>query len=163
MAVTETDAGTMRLHHVALVSENLPALTQFYLDVLGLDQMTGPRDRSGVSVFKPIEGYSRPTAQGAAGVPADFLSAGSGDDLQLHLCLRNPYMGGESGMVANPVGNGHVAFRCDDIEAFKARLKRLHIPFADCGEWAVKGWYQIFFYDPAGTVVEVHQVMDGGA
>ncbi len=148
----------MRLHHIALVSENLPQLTQFYIDVLGLDQMSGPRDRGGVTVFNPIEGYSRPSASGASGVPADFLSAGAGDDLQLHLCLRNPYMGG--GMTVNPVGAGHIAFRCDDIEEFKDRLKRLKIPFADCGEWAVQGWYQIFFYDPAGTVVEVHQVTD---
>ncbi|WP_116996708.1 VOC family protein [Desertimonas flava] len=158
-----SDTGTLNLHHVALVSENLPGLTEFYVNVLGLEQMTGPRDRSGVSVFNPIEGYSRPTAAGATGVPADFLAAGRGEDLQLHLCLRNPYIGGAGGMVANPVGKGHVAFRCEDIEAFKARLRRHHIPFADCGEWAVRGWYQIFFYDPAGTVVEVHQVMDGGA
>ena len=42
-------------------------------------------------------------------------------------------------------------------EAFKVLLREKKIPFADYGEWAVKGWYQIFFEDPEGTVIEVHQ------
>jgi len=32
------------------------------------------------------------------------------------------------------------------------------IPYSDYGDWAMEGWRQIFFYDPAGAVVEVHQV-----
>ena len=31
------------------------------------------------------------------------------------------------------------------------------VPFADYGTWAMGGWYQIFFYDPAGNIIEVHQ------
>ena len=30
--------------------------------------------------------------------------------------------------------------------------------YADYGAWAMKGWSQIFFYDPAGNIIEVHQV-----
>ena len=25
--------------------------------------------------------------------------------------------------------------------------------------WAMKGWHQIFFHDPEGNVIEVHQIM----
>jgi len=30
---------------------------------------------------------------------------------------------------------------------------------SDWGSDAVKGWHQIFFYDPIGNVIEVHQVL----
>ena len=57
----------------------------------------------------------------------------------------------------NPVDRGHIAFRTDDIEAFKAMLREKNIPFADYGVWAMGGWYQIFLQDPDGTIIEVHQ------
>ena len=59
----------------------------------------------------------------------------------------------------NPVERGHIAFRTDDIDAFKKRLKGKGIPFSDYGAWAMKGWEQIFFHDPDGNVIEVHQVL----
>ena len=31
-------------------------------------------------------------------------------------------------------------------------------PYSDYGTWAMNGWHQIFFHDPDGNVVEVHQV-----
>ena len=51
---------------------------------------------------------------------------------------------------------GHIAYRCDDIAAFKAHLEAKRIPYSDWGERAVNGWHQIFFYDPDGKVIEVH-------
>ena len=53
---------------------------------------------------------------------------------------------------------GHIAFRTDDIAAFKKRLDEKGIPYSDYGSWAMNGWHQIFFYDPDGNVIEVHQV-----
>ncbi len=53
-----------------------------------------------------------------------------------------------------------VAFRPDDIAAFKGRLEEKGVPYADYGKWAMNGWYQIFFYDPEGNVIEVHQADD---
>jgi glyoxylase I family protein len=32
------------------------------------------------------------------------------------------------------------------------------VPYSDYGTWAMNGWHQIFFHDPDGNVVEVHQV-----
>jgi glyoxylase I family protein len=44
------------------------------------------------------------------------------------------------------------------MAAFKQRLQDKGIPYADYGAWAMQGWEQIFFYDPAGNIIEVHQV-----
>jgi glyoxylase I family protein len=56
------------------------------------------------------------------------------------------------------VERGHIAFRTDDIAAFKRRLEERKIPYSDYGAWAMSGWEQIFFYDPDGNIIEVHQV-----
>jgi catechol 2,3-dioxygenase-like lactoylglutathione lyase family enzyme len=58
---------------------------------------------------------------------------------------------------SHPLERGHIAFRTDDIAAFKRRLREEGIPFADYGAWAMNGWEQTFFHDPEGNVVEVHQ------
>jgi glyoxylase I family protein len=36
--------------------------------------------------------------------------------------------------VVNPVERGHIAFRTDDIEAFKKRLEDKGIPYSDYGK-----------------------------
>jgi len=94
--------------------------------------------------------------------PATFVAAGEPSELQVHLCKRDEHLATRYGQAVNPILHGHIAFRCDDIEAVKARLEEHGVPYADYGIWAVKGWYQIFVYDPVGTVIEIHQVMDGG-
>jgi glyoxylase I family protein len=77
--------------------------------------------------------------------------------IQLHLTPRDITNSFRSGHVVNPLDTGHVAYRTDDIEAFKKHLDEQNIPYSDWGSDAVKGWHQIFFYDPIGTVIEVHQ------
>ena len=39
----------------------------------------------------------------------------------------------------------------------KKRLDEKGIRYSDYGGWAMAGWHQIFFYDPDGNVIEVHQ------
>ena len=56
------------------------------------------------------------------------------------------------------MARGHIAYRTDDLQAFMAHLDERDIPYSEWGHAAVAGWRQIFFYDPVGTVVEVHQV-----
>jgi catechol 2,3-dioxygenase-like lactoylglutathione lyase family enzyme len=63
----------------------------------------------------------------------------------------------KNGHTINPVEHGHIAFRTDDIEAFKAMLDTKQIPYSDYGTAFAKEWYQIYFYDPEGNVIEVHQ------
>ena len=45
----------------------------------------------------------------------------------------------------------------DDIKTFLKILKREKIPFSDYGTTFAKEWHQVFFQDPEGNVVEVHQ------
>ena len=47
-----------------------------------------------------------------------------------------------------------------DVAAFKKRLEDKGIPYSDFGTWAMNGWHQIFFYDPDGNIIEVHQVTE---
>ena len=66
----------------------------------------------------------------------------------------------KSGQVVNPLERGHIAYRTDDIEAFMKHLEAQGIPYSDWGSDAVKGWHQVFFYDPDGNVIEVHQLVN---
>ena len=76
----------------------------------------------------------------------------------MHLAERDLQIGFKTGQVINPLEKGHIAFRTDDIAGFKKRLEARGIPFSDFGAWAMSGWQQIFFHDPDGNVIEVHQV-----
>jgi glyoxylase I family protein len=76
---------------------------------------------------------------------------------QFHLATKDLELGFRMKHIANPVERGHIAFRTDDIEAFKKRLEDKGILYSDYGKWAMNGWYQIFLYDPDGNVIEVHQ------
>ena len=98
---------------------------------------------------------ARDTTQGYA-APVAFMTDGQ---TQVHLAETDLGVGFRTNHVVNPLDRGHIAFRTDDIEAFKMRLKEKDIPYSDYGQWAMNGWYQIFFYDPAGNVIEVHQVI----
>ena len=64
-----------------------------------------------------------------------------------------------NGGVINPIERGHIAFRTDDIEAFKAHLEAHGVPYSDYGTNFAEEWHQVFFHDPEGTVVEVHAVV----
>lgn len=134
----------MKLHHVNVVSEDVPGLIEFYRDDLGL-----------ASVDLPVNAelrnmYARPFA---------FMNAGDAQELQLHLCGRDMNVGFRNGHAVNPVAHGHVAFRTSNIERVKRRLNERGIPYADFGVWAIEGWYQIYLCDPAGTVLEIHEVL----
>ena len=93
------------------------------------------------------------TTDGYAGEVA-FVTDGQ---TQLHLAERDLGVGFRTKNAINPVERGHIAFRTDDIEAFKRHLTDKGVPFSDYGAWAMNGWEQIFFHDPEGNVVEVHQ------
>ena len=64
----------------------------------------------------------------------------------------------KTGHTINPLEKGHIAYRTDDLEAFKKHLNKLNINFSDWGETAVAGWKQIFFHDPDGNIIEVHEI-----
>jgi glyoxylase I family protein len=132
----------IKLHHVNVCSKNVPGLEEFYRDVLDLE----PERSLEAGRILDKDGYPGAVA---------FLSDGT---TQFHLAEKDFGISFRTGQAVNPVERGHIAFRTDDIDAFKRRLKEKGIPFSDYGAWAMKGWEQIFFYDPEGNVIEVHQV-----
>lgn len=130
----------LKLHHVNFCSKDVASMERFYSSVLGL-------------VPEPALNGSRVTSQGYAGEVA-FLTDG---ETQFHLATKDLDVGFRTGQALNPVERGHIAFRTDDIVAFKKRLEAAGVPYADYGTWAMNGWHQIFFHDPEGNVIEVHQ------
>ena len=133
----------LKLHHVNLSTVDVGAMDRFYRDVLDLQP-------------EPGMAALRVKQQGYAG-NVSFVTDGT---TQMHLAEKDLQVGFRTGQVVNPLEKGHIAFRTDDIEAFKRRLDGKGIPYSDYGAWAMSGWQQIFFYDPDGNVVEVHQVAE---
>ena len=134
----------LRLHHINLATENVERLDRFYRDVLGLSEET-----DGLPTLEKKKGYAGDVA---------FRTDGA---IQMHLAQKDVHAGFNSGQFVNPVSHGHIAYRTDDLEAFKAHLEAQGVPYADWGNRAVAGWSQIFFYDPDGNVIEVHAVDEG--
>ena len=131
----------IKLHHVNLCSTNVAAMDEFYRTVLDLEP-------------EPSMAASRVVTGGYPG-DVSFVTDGT---IQLHLAEKDLQVGFRTGHAINPMERGHIAFRTDDIEAFKRRLEEKGIPFSDYGARAMEGWQQIFFHDPDGNVIEVHQV-----
>jgi len=132
----------LKLHHINYSTVNVPEMDRFYRDVIGLDSEVD-------DLLPPLE-----KNKGYAGDVA-FVTDG---DIQVHLAERDIQAGFKTGQIVNPVVKGHIAYRTDDIAAFKEHLEKLGVDYSDWGNTAVKGWQQIFFYDPDGNVIEVHQV-----
>ena len=134
----------IKLHHVNVCSKNVPGLEEFYRDVLDL------APEPSLEAGRILDSRATPAS-------VAFLSDGT---TQFHLAEKDFGISFRTGQAINPVERGHIAFRTDDIEAFKKRLTDKGIPFSDYGAWAMKGWEQIFFHDPEGNVIEVHQVRE---
>src|SRR5579871_3072819 len=133
----------LKLHHVNFCTSDVPAMNEFYRSILDLEP-------------EPSLNDVRVTEQGYAGKVA-FLHDGT---TQFHLAEKDLGVGFRTRQAVNPLDRGHIAFRTDDIAAFKKRLDEKGIPYSDYGTWAMNGWHQIFFYDPEGNVIEVHQVRE---
>lgn len=131
----------LELHHVNVCTHDVPGLNDFYRKVL---QLGGINDDEHVQ--DTTKGYY-------SGV--EFVTDGQ---IEFHLATTDMGVSYRTKQPVNPLERGHIAFRTDDIEAFKKHLTDLGVPFADYGVWAMAGWYQVFFQDPAGTIIEVHQI-----
>ena len=130
----------LTLHHINLCTDNVEKMDQFYQEILGLG-----RETNDLPILEKKKGYAGDVA---------FVSDGK---IQMHIAQRDNQAGFKTGQIVNPVSRGHIAYRTDDLETFKKHLEQKEISYSDWGETAVAGWHQIFFYDPDGTVIEVHQ------
>ena len=132
----------LELHHINLSTHDVKKLETFYKDILFLDTQSD----------------DLPTLEKKKGYSGDVSFVGDGK-VQMHLAQKDLSVNFKTGHFINPVEKGHIAYRTDDIEAFKNHLKENNIEFTDWGDIGVSGWHQIFFYDPDGNIIEVHQKM----
>lgn len=130
-----------RLHHINLSTEKVEEMDVFYREVLGLEATD----------------EDVPALRNDEGVYAGDVAFVSDGHMHLHIARKDVQAGFRTGQLVNPVMKGHVAYRTDDLAAFKAHLEAEGVPYADWGDSAVAGWHQIYFYDPEGNVIEVHQ------
>ncbi|MDA0765041.1 MAG: VOC family protein [Proteobacteria bacterium] len=131
----------LQLHHINLSSDKVDQMNEFYLKVMNLQTET-----EGLPILEKNKGYSGNVA---------FVSDGK---IQTHLAEKDLDVCFNTGHSINPLEKGHIAYRTDDLNAFKKHLDKLKVKYSDWGETAVAGWKQIFFYDPDGNVIEVHEV-----
>ena len=130
----------LELHHINLSTQDVKKLETFYRDILFLDTQNDD-----LPTLEKKKGYSGDVS---------FVSDGK---VQMHLAQKDLSVNFKTGHFINPVEKGHIAYRTDDIDAFKNHLKENNIEFTDWGDIGVSGWHQIFFYDPDGNIIEVHQ------
>jgi catechol 2,3-dioxygenase-like lactoylglutathione lyase family enzyme len=131
----------LKLHHVNYSTKNVKALSDFYKSLFNLTPA-----HAGAHTQIVSQGYDG---------QVEFLTDGT---TEFHIAPQDLGVAFRTKQSLNPLDRGHIAFRTDDIEAFKTMLNEKGIQFADYGVWAVGGWYQIFLQDPDGTIIEVHQV-----
>lgn len=137
----------LEFHHINFVSEDVDRMHDFYTNVLGLDDI--PQDQFPRTRETENAGYSGKIR---------FATEGA---MQMHLAERALDVAFKNGQVINPVDRGHIAFRTDDLAAFLAVLEARGIPYSDYGTAFAKEWHQVFFMDPEGNVIEVHQQVAG--
>ena len=130
----------LELHHINLSTRDVKELERFYKDILFLDTQT----------------EDLPTLEKKKGYSGDVSFVGDGK-VQMHLAQKDLSVNFKTGHFINPVEKGHMAYRTDDIEAFKKHLEENNVDYTDWGDIGVSGWLQIFFYDPDGNIIEVHQ------
>lgn len=74
-------------------------------------------------------------------------------NMQMHIATRDLNIAFRNGEVINPVDRGHIAFRTDDIEAYKRHLDEHGVHYSDYGTTFAAEWHQLFFLDPEVTAM----------
>ena len=136
----------LEFHHINFVSKNIDNMNEFYINILEMDSI-------------PIEKFPRTeeTVDSGYSGKINFVTEGK---IEMHLAERDINVAFKNNHTINPVDKGHIAFRTDDINSFISKLKKEKIPFSDYGTTFAKEWHQVFFHDPEGNVVEVHQKLN---
>lgn len=133
----------LEFHHINFVSKDVDKMHDFYTKVLGLDDI-------------PQDNFPRTEATEDSGFNGKIRFATEGS-MQMHLAEQDFRVAFKNGQVINPVERGHIAFRTDDLAAFLKVLDDKGIPYSDYGTAFAKEWHQVFFQDPEGNVIEVHE------
>ncbi|MCH2076305.1 MAG: VOC family protein [Rhodobacteraceae bacterium] len=133
----------LEFHHINYVSEDVDRMHDFYTRVLGLADM-------------PEDQFPRTESDDTKGFDGKIRFATDGA-MQMHLAQRDFTVHFKNGHTINPIERGHIAFRTNDLGAFLALLDAEGIPYSDYGTAFSAEWHQVFFQDPEGNVIEVHQ------
>ena len=133
----------LEFHHINFVSKDVDKMDKFYKKILNMKSI-------------PLKNFPRTEETDNSGYSGkiNFVTEGK---IEMHLAERDLNVAFKNNQTINPVDKGHIAFRTDDIKTFLKMLKREKIPFSDYGTTFAKEWHQVFFQDPEGNVVEVHQ------
>ena len=92
----------LKLHHINLSTNNVSGMNHFYRNVLGLKPET-----DGLPALEKKKGYDGNVA---------FVSDGS---IQTHLAQKDMNINFRTGHKINPLERGHIAYRTDDLDAFR--------------------------------------------
>ncbi len=124
----------LEFHHINFVSKDVDKMNDFYKNILCMDSI-------------PIENFPRTeeTADSGYSGKINFVTEGK---IEMHLAERDLNVAFKNNQTINPVDQGHIAFRTNDIKSFL---------FSDYGTTFAREWHQVFFQDPEGNVIEVHQ------
>ena len=133
----------LEFHHINFVSKNVDTMNDFYTKILEMDSI-------------PKENFPRTEETVSSGYSGkiNFVTEGK---IEMHLAERDINVAFKNNQTINPVDKGHIAFRTDDIKSFIEKLKQNDIPYSDYGTTFAKEWHQVFFHDPEGNVIEIHQ------
>ena len=133
----------LEFHHINFVSKDVDKLHDFYTVILQLDNI-------------PMENFPRSDETDNSGFSGKIRFATEGS-MEMHLAEQDLNVAFKNSQTINPVERGHIAFRTDDMNAFLKILEEKGIPYSDYGTAFAKEWHQIFFQDPEGNIIEVHQ------
>ncbi len=134
-----------RLHHVNVPSPDLQKSIDFYQSVL--DMKAEPFDAAEENLrgeYK-VEDVVLVREEGDKGWP------------QVHLQVPNPNTARDNGWHINPIAAPHTAYNVEDLEVVRERLRARGLYFADAGPWALKGYDQIYLWDPGMNIIEINQ------
>ena len=133
----------LEFHHINFVSKNVNNMNDFYTKIPEMDSI-------------PVEDFPRTEETVDSGYRGqiNFVTEGK---IEMHLAERDLNVAFKNNHTISPVDKGHIAFRTDDIKSFINKLKKENIPYSDYGTTFAKEWHQVFFHDPEGNVIEVHQ------
>ena len=133
----------LEFHHINFVADDVDRMHDFYMNVIGLDDV-------------PEQNFPRTEANDQAGYSGKIRFA-TDSNMQMHLAEKVLDVAFKNGQVINPVEKGHIAFRTDNIVEFLKLLDEKGIAYSDYGTAFAMEWHQVFFHDPEGNVIEVHQ------
>ena len=129
-----------KFHHINLSTKNVKLMKEFYNKILFLDN-----EDFDIPKLEKNKVYSG---------DVEFMTD---QTIQTHLAEIDNDLSFKTGLSINPLSRGHIAYRVNDLEKFKKHLDQNNINYSDWGETAVSGWKQIFFHDPDGNIIEVHE------